>query len=261
MARIDKMGAAALVTGILLGVGSAQARDVTLKAQEAKLEAQGKLQLCLKKNSAKMLAGKPDGSSGCQMKFQVALAKIGGGIPTTPRYLENGDGTVTDLNTGLQWEKKNNKLSGSTNYADPHDAYNVYSWCSPSVEVYCTSGNPPDGTVYTDFLAKLNNGASTDGAAMTPITGCFAGHCDWRLPSIVELQGIIDTTQGVCAGGSGACIDPAFGPTPASLYWSATSDSGTPADAWIGVFYEAGGPVGASAKGSLISVRAVRGGL
>ena len=95
---------------------------------------------------------------------------------------------------------------------------------------------------------------------MTPITGCFAGHCDWRLPSIVELQGIVDATQGVCAGGSGACIDPAFGPTTATLYWSATSDSGTPDSAWIGVFYE-GGPVSAGTKGSLFSVRAVRGGL
>ena len=54
------------------------------------------------------------------------------------------------------------------------------------------------------------------------ITGCFANHCDWRLPSHLELQGILDRSAPGC--GSGApCIDPVFGPTQADYYWSATS--------------------------------------
>src|SRR5579862_1836029 len=190
----------------------------TQKCQEAKLKAQGKLELCLKKNSAKVLGGKADASTDCQTKFQAALGKaeniaVAAGT-TACRYVDNGDGTVSDLNTGLQWEKKDN-MDGTNNYADPHDAENLYTWS--------TGDNAGDGTLYTDFLAKLNNGASADGGASTPITGCFAGHCDWRLPSIVELQGIVDAMQGVCGGGSGACIDPAFGPTRPVLYWSSTS--------------------------------------
>jgi hypothetical protein len=34
---------------------------------------------------------------------------------------------VTDLNTGLQWEKKDN-LRGGANFSDPHDADNGYTW-------------------------------------------------------------------------------------------------------------------------------------
>jgi hypothetical protein len=103
------------------------------------LKAQGKLQLCLKKNSAKVLGGKPDASATCQTKFSGALMKAG----TACRYLDNGDGTLSDLNTGLQWEKKDN-LDGIVNDADPHDADNTYTWSASA---------GPDGTVYTDFLA------------------------------------------------------------------------------------------------------------
>jgi hypothetical protein len=131
-----------------------------------------------------------------------------------------------------------------------HDADNSYGWSA-------IGSTARDGTAYTDFLAKLNNGASTDGGAMTAITGCFAGHCDWRLPTIVELQTIFDATQGSCNDGSGACIDPAFGPTPAGYYWSATSSAGFPTEAW----YLWVGGVDFTYKPSGLYVRAVRGGL
>jgi hypothetical protein len=66
-----------------------------------------------------------------------------------------------------------------------------------------------------EFLAELNDCELFGGI----LTGGFAGHCDWRLPTFDELQTIIDTSQGTCGGGSGACIDPTFGPTAAG-YWS-----------------------------------------
>jgi hypothetical protein len=236
----------------MVGIGSARATDPAVKCQERKLKARGKLELCLNRNAAAMLAGRTDASAACNTKFSDALTKAG----TACRYLDNGDGTVTDLNTGLQWEKKDN-FDGIVNDADPHDADNTYTWCARTFPNCTNSANPPDGTAYTDFLAKLNKGVSTDGGTMTPITGCFAGRCDWRLPSIVELRGIVDATQGSCGGGSGTCIDPAFGPTP-SFYWSATSSAGLPENAWGVAFgntvaYEEGKPYD-------IYVRAVRGG-
>jgi hypothetical protein len=166
--------------------------------------------------------------SGLVMNGQVAV--ISGAAPSDvilnlhmpcgpPRFVDNGDGTVTDLLSGLQWEKKDGNDDGIPNYADPHDNDNIYFWCS-GVASCTNSANPPDGTAYTDFLSKLN-------------TGCFAGHCDWRLPSIVELLGILDVTQGFCGGGYGACIDPAFGLTSLDGgYYSATSDAIDPTTAW-----------------------------
>jgi hypothetical protein len=139
------------------------------------------------------------------------------------RFVDNGDGTVTDHQTGLQWEQKDN-FDSIANSSDPHDADNQYSWSA--------SGTAADGTAYTDFLSRLNSGGSIDGVVSTPITGCFAGHCDWRLPTIVELQTITDFTQGECGGGSGACIDAVFGPTQTYAYWSNTSVFGLEANAW-----------------------------
>jgi hypothetical protein len=46
-----------------------------------------------------------------------------------------------------------------------------------------------DGTVFTVFLATLNNGALDNPSR---ITGCFANHCDRRIPSLAELKTIFD---------------------------------------------------------------------
>jgi hypothetical protein len=232
---------------LLVGLaGTAQATDLVTKCQEAKLKARGKLELCLNKNSAKVLGGKPDASAACQTKFSGALTKAG-----TCRYLDNGDQTVSDLDTGLQWEKKDN-ADGIVNSSNPHDVDNsLYTW----------SDSPPaaNGTAFTDFLDKLNRATAPGGNP--PITGCFAGHCDWRLPTTVELHGIFDATQGQCNGGSGGCIDPVFGPTQADSYLSAIS-SPTLSTGVYAVFFNTGGGVSNGvSKTDPDYVRAVRGGL
>lgn len=246
-----------LLTGVLLRAGVAQAGDATLKCQQYKLMAQGRLELCLKRNSAKVLADQPDKSALCRTRFEAALSRaeqiaVAAGT-TACRYINSGDGTVSDLNTGLQWEQKDQ--SGGI-----HDWNNRYSWCV-GPDNCADSSNPPDGTAFTQFLFKLNGGLSADPESTT---GCFAGHCDWRLPTIEELAGIVDPMHGKCApvGEGGPCIDPIFGPTQPWVYWSQTTNAppGYTGWAWDVNFY-----LGAIARGAktanTVYVRAVRGGL
>ena len=51
----------------------------------------------------------------------------------------------------------------------------------------------------------------------------IAAHIDWRLPTIVELTSIVDTTTAACQLG-GPCIDPIFGVTADNLYWASTTE-------------------------------------
>jgi hypothetical protein len=165
------------------------------------------------------------------------------------RFEDNGDGTVTDHRTGLQWEKKQN-LAGVTNAADPHDADNLYAWTAGGGD-----NTLPDGPAFTDFLVALN-GRSADG---TTLIGCFAGHCDWRLPTVVELQTILLAPY-VCS--TLPCIAPVFGPTIAESnsmgYWSTTVMDEAPGNAWYVAFF--GGLLAGDGMLDENAVRAVRGG-
>ena len=174
---------------------------------------------------------------------------------TTLRFVDNGDGTVTDNQTGLQWEQK-------TDDGTVHDKDNTYSWCVGTFPNCNDSSNPPDGTAFTSFLATLNRGAtgvgncvSSDGSTQT---GGFDNHCDWRLPTIAELRTIMDTGVAGCGSGN-PCIDQTvFGPTVASSYWSATTYAPSPGVAWDVGFNDGG--VYADFKFLDYYVRAVRSG-
>jgi hypothetical protein len=104
--------------------------------------------------------------------------------PTLSTSHDNGDGTITDTNTGLMWEKKDD--AGGI-----HDQDKLYTWS--------TTGTAGDGTAFTDFLATLNR------------PPCFTGHCDWRLPSIQQLESIFDASVTDCGPSpSPPCVDTAF---------------------------------------------------
>ena len=145
--------------------------------------------------------------------------------PPPPRFVDNGDGTVTDNQTGLMWEKKT-----PANYLD------MYSWS--------ISSGPADGTLFTTFLATMNCVVSADG------TCGLAGHYDWRIPNVSELQTIRDCSKP-------DCLDPIFG-LVVDYYWSASTNTLDPSNAWVWGFSNPG--LFTYFKGNQVRVRAVRGG-
>ncbi len=175
---------------------------------------------------------------------------------TTTLRFENTGETIIDNQTGLEWEKKTGTVGASVlcttaGCPDPHDVNNHYKW-----DDTCPGS---DGGAFTDFLAKLNHGTSVDGVSTT---GGFAGHPDWRLPTIEELRTIVDES---CGQGSPCTAwdntDTAtYGPTQvASWYWSASTDASySPNFAWGAHFPN--GTVLIGGKYYQSHVRAVRGG-
>ena len=137
------------------------------------------------------------------------------GCPSEGRFVDNGDGTVTYTCTGLMWEKE----TADVNVDGQSTDQDYLRWC--------------------DALAYCENMS-------------FAGHDDWRLPNVRELQSIVDY------GRFNPSIDPVFGAFSAA-YWSSTSAASDPAGAW-GIYFDGGVVDNSLGKDSSYYVRAVRGG-
>jgi hypothetical protein len=168
--------------------------------------------------------------------------------------------TVRDTCTNLEWEKKDgadaSPGSGAPNPGDLNDVDNRYSWagrCTTGFNIPCQ----PNAAAAATCTAQTGGGAQCDecpvgnepcrvdplgGGGITTVwdwlnqlnAAGFAGHGDWRLPTSAgvglfptgqpaEIESILDETQVGCASGTGACIDPVFGPTALGGYYTASA--------------------------------------
>lgn len=140
--------------------------------------------------------------------------------PTNPDsvYDVHADGTVTDTRTGLMWKR-------------------------------CSEGQSWNGSTCTGS-ASIFNWAD---ALNHVLTLTDAGHEDWRLPNINELESLVED----CTYGPAINTD-IFPNTPSSHFWSASPNAFDSSGAWSvyfgdGVSYD-------SDRSSYLRVRAVRGG-
>jgi hypothetical protein len=135
------------------------------------------------------------------------------GCPAEGRFTDNGDGTVTDHCTGLMWQK------------------DMADWDEDG-QLRTDGSDSPfwwDALLYCERLS-------------------LAGHADWRLPNVRELQSIADY------GRYESATDRAFGFSRAC--WSSTSYVNSLGEAWFVNLVS--GAVDANAKTGHFYIRAVR---
>jgi hypothetical protein len=151
------------------------------------------------------------------------------GVPI--QFVDNGNGTITDTNTTLVWEK----LSDDNSIHD-YD-YTQHQWA---------------GAFY-EKVKQLNEEA-------------FAGFTDWRVPNIKELSTLIDYSFNASPAVSTAfnydckpgCTVATCSCTKGSNYWTSTSLEPAGTNAWVINFQNA--LISNQTKTQYYFVRAVRGG-
>lgn len=202
--------AALLLTTAVAAVAATTPED---KCESSKTRETGKLASCLMTSLSKSAAtgSDPDQAAldACESKFTGKLAtaedKAAGACPTTGdaaaladsaaafassvkdtlsgvRFLDNGDGTVTDTEQGVVWQKQ---VAGG-------DAPNGIDQLHTAADILA-------------HLGALNGSSAVEG---------LGGRNDWGLPSLAQMQSILDCSSPPCV-----FVSPLLGPnpTPASV--------------------------------------------
>ena len=205
-----------IVMGAMLLVWAGRATAVTdgEKCEASKLKAAGKYSFCRMKSDAKSaktgdlpdytkcdakLVGKftsidtlygsecPTASDAADVQSQATQCAEGLALKLSGvRFIDNGDGTVTDTQSGFIWEQK---VAGTG--------------CT-----HCEVDRTWAGT--QDWISELNR----DG---------FAGKHEWAMPTPEDLQDILDCET---VGSVTTCtLDPIFGPAPTQTVWTGFAGS------------------------------------
>jgi hypothetical protein len=179
--------------------------------------------------------------------------------PTRLPLVDNGDGTISDPNTGLMWEKKDQ--AGGL-----HDMSNLYAWagrcsdtgtCQPDAASASTCSAAAGGavgcaqcggTATCEFTGRGHQQRSTIWQWLNQLNASnFAGHSDWRIPTsggdpagssgeLAELESILDPncTIGPCElaafnnNCTPGCTVANCSCTLAYYYWSASTHAPYP---------------------------------
>ena len=145
----------------------------------------------------------------------VRLVRGGGDVP---RFIDDGNGTITEPRTGLMWDR-----------------------CSIGQDDAADCAGDAVSQFWQDALLEVSTRNAQN----------WRGHDDWRLPGVKELASLMDVRE------RRPMIDSErFPNTDPGIYWSGTSHVGEPLMAW-GVFFGEGNVFGTN-KNTLGRIRLVR---
>ena len=153
-------------------------------------------------------------------------------------------GCTYDNITGLSWEVKTT-IAANLRYWG-----NTYSWFNSDA---ARNGGNPGGANWGSCSGGINCDTQSYVAAVNSIQLC--GHSDWRMPSVQELQSLVDYSQPY--GGNYPSIDVSYFPYAKQYpYWTGINYAANPASAYY-VYFD-GGFVVENDKYTAVYVRLVR---